>query len=216
MPDPAEPTAPPPNPAPEVAVPGEAVLGGPIARAGAGIPFGGPADYAAMLQEAHHRYREAQERDAEMGAYNAMVERVRQIATQQAAVAPPPNRLVIPDELYAALGIAAAGAGAGIAPPKDQAAEDRAYALLVGEIGEQAAARVKAGGAFPIPSKLWPGIVYLIPRDGKVRILDRGRVIGESCIVTVEPVPWPDIVLTRIQRIRDDETIVFSIGIVNT
>ena len=210
MPDPAEPTAPPPNPAPEVAVPGEPGLGGPIARAGAGIPFGGPADYAAMLQEAHQRNRHQQA--AEMRAYNALVE--QQMAPQRAAVAPP--RLVIPDELYAALGIAAEGAGAGIAPPKDQAAEDRAYALLVGEIGEQAAARVKAGGAFPIPSKLWPGIVYLIPRDGKVRILDRGRVIGESCIVTVEPVPWPDIVLTRIQRIRDDETIVFSIGIVNT
>src|SRR3990167_10715992 len=78
LPDPAEPTAPPPNPAPEVAVPGEAVLGGPIARAGAGIPFGGPADYAAMLQEAHQRNRHQQA--AEMRAYNALVERERQMA----------------------------------------------------------------------------------------------------------------------------------------
>ena len=229
MPDHAEPTAPPPNPPPEVSVPGEPTLDVATAHVGDLLPGPPPraVDYAAMLQEMQQRFREAQQRnDAEMWAFNAIVERQRQMAPQRAAVAPPPPNPHA-DLLRAleAAGHPIADYGLAYFPipatqpsptPKDQAAEDRAYTLLVGEIGEQAAARLKAGGAYPIPSKLWPGIIYLIPRDGKVRILDRGRVIGESCIVTMERVPWPDVVLTRIQRIRDDETIIFSIGIVNT
>jgi hypothetical protein len=171
------------------------------------------ANYEAELRERLY--------DAERRAYNALVE--RQMAQQRAAVHPPHDPITQAERVFmGALGLdrifPGAGAGGLVAPRavKDQAAEDRAYSLLVGEIGEQAAARIKAGGAYPIHSTLWPGVVYLIPRDGKVRILDRGHVIGQSCLVTTGDMPWPDVVLTRIQRIRDDETVVFSIGIVQT
>jgi len=213
------------DPPPTTAPPPAQAIPGPLANAltAAGFVRGGlpiPADYAAALAEYQARYA----RDAEV------VERQRQEAYARigrgyypdAVPQPPPrqDRITEAQRAMEALGLIPPGGFAQtpdpIATKRYQVAEDRAYGLLAAEIGDVAAARIKLGGAYPIPSTLWPGVIYLIPRDGKVRILDRGRVIGESCLVLMEEMPWPDKVLAKIKRIRDDETIIFSIGIVNT
>lgn len=101
---------------------------------------------------------------------------------------------------------------------KQQEAEDKAYALLEEAIGKRAAARIKHGGAYTIPSKLWPDVYYAIAKEGRVLILEKARMrdtpVAESCLqtqVTAE-LPWPDRVLAKIKAIQADETIVYVTG----
>jgi hypothetical protein len=84
--------------------------------------------------------------------------------------------------------------------------------LLIEAIGAEAVARIEAGGGYPIKSVLWPSIVYVVPKTGKVMILKDGMVMGRSCIDVTGNVPWPDHVLTRIKSIQTDETVVFCTG----
>lgn len=99
-----------------------------------------------------------------------------------------------------------------------QAAERRAYALLETAIGADAAAKVAAGGGYEIPSRRMSGRLkrrsYLVPRDGhaRVKILEDGLPVGESCIVSDALTPWPDQVLHKIKAIQADETVVFATG----
>ena len=79
-------------------------------------------------------------------------------------------------------------------------------------IGDEAAARIQAGGGYAIRSTLWPGVCYIVPAEGKVLIVRNGQVVSRSCLEVAEYVPWPDKVLTRIKRIQADETVVFCTG----
>jgi hypothetical protein len=94
----------------------------------------------------------------------------------------------------------------------DPAAVTRARTLLIEAIGAEAVARIEAGGGYPIRSILWPNVVYVVPKTGKVVILKDGGVHGRSCIDVTGNVPWPDHVLTRIKSIQTDETVVFCTG----
>ena len=95
-------------------------------------------------------------------------------------------------------------------------AERRAYLLLEAAIGADAAAKVAAGGGYEIPSRRWRGQraqrSYLVRREGRVVILERGLPVGESCIVADCNTPWPDQVLHKIKAIQADETVVFATG----
>ena len=102
---------------------------------------------------------------------------------------------------------------------EQQVAEDKAYALLVEAIGQEAALRLLQGGGYVIESTKWPGISYVVSRLKRVQILDRRTRLGkkalalkESCLIVPENVPWPDKVLTLIRQIQADETVVFTVG----
>ena len=98
-----------------------------------------------------------------------------------------------------------------------QAAERRAFDLLEQHIGKEAAAAIQNGGAYPVKSALWEEVVYLIPRDPheRIKVLWRGAVVTESCLVSAESLPWADLMLQRIRAVQLDESIVFSTGIVH-
>ena len=95
-------------------------------------------------------------------------------------------------------------------------ADKRALDLLQEHIGAPAVAAIQAGGGYPVPSKLWPEVVYLVPpgTHARIKVMDNGVVVTESCLVgDVLTLPWPDLMLQRIRAIELDETIVFSTGV---
>jgi hypothetical protein len=96
--------------------------------------------------------------------------------------------------------------------PADPQAVARARTLLIEAIGSEAVARLEAGGGYPIKSTLWPNVIYVVPKTGKVAIVKDGYVMSRSCIDVPGNIPWPDHVLTRIKAIQADETVVFCTG----
>ena len=98
-------------------------------------------------------------------------------------------------------------------------AELRALDLLQKHIGASAVAAIQAGGGYPVKSKLWPGVVYLVPlgTHTRIKVMDNGVVVAESCLVGDDStLPWPDLMLQRIRAIELDETIVHTTGVVHT
>ena len=105
--------------------------------------------------------------------------------------------------------------GAHFQPESKASAEsvDRAYALLEEAIGKAPAAKVKGGGSFPVPSKRYPDVEYLVPRSGMVKVMQAGRCVSEVCIQAEGGLPWPDQVLAKIKAIQADETVVYGTGV---
>ena len=102
--------------------------------------------------------------------------------------------------------------------PQDEEALTRALALLEEKLGPEAVAKIQAGGGFTIPSRYWPDVVYLVPRDPHqmVKVLANGHLATEVCIVSMDnALPWPDIMLHRITAIEADESILFATGVVH-
>ena len=98
-------------------------------------------------------------------------------------------------------------------------AELRALDLLQKHIGAPAVAAIQAGGGYPVKSKLWPGVVYLVPlgTHTRIKVMDNGVVVAESCLISDDSLlPWPDLMLQRIRAIELDETIVHTTGVVHT
>jgi len=109
-------------------------------------------------------------------------------------------------------------AGAPPAPAPDPAVLERALSLLESKIGRDAVAKIQNGGAYTIPSQLWDGVIYHVPKEphARVRVVDRGSVVTEVCIVTTDPsIPWPDVMLQRITAIRLDESVLFATGVIH-
>lgn len=103
-------------------------------------------------------------------------------------------------------------AGADGFPPEVEA---RARQILVETIGEEAAEKLLAGGAYPIPSRLFNGVHYLVPCFGAVLVVRQGRVLHRSCLVVKEHVPEADRLTTLIRRILSDETVIYGTGVVS-
>ena len=101
---------------------------------------------------------------------------------------------------------------------REEEALTRALALLEEKLGPEAVAKIQAGGGFTIPSRYWPDVVYLVPRDPHqmVKVLADGHLATEVCIVSTDnSLPWPDIMLHRITAIEADESILFATGVVH-
>ena len=104
--------------------------------------------------------------------------------------------------------------------PETQAAQaaalDKSLGLLESHIGAPALAAVLAGGGYPIPSKLQPGVTYIVPREPhkEILVLYKGGAVMASCLVTMDgSLPWPDVMLQRAKAIQADETVVYTTGI---
>ena len=101
---------------------------------------------------------------------------------------------------------------------REEEALTRALALLEEKLGPEAVAKIQAGGGFKIASRIWPTVVYLVPRDPHqmVKVLADGHLATEVCIVSTDnSLPWPDIMLHRITAIEADESILFATGVVH-
>lgn len=99
-----------------------------------------------------------------------------------------------------------------------QVAEHRALELLEQKIGQVATAKILTGGAYPVGSKLWQGVVYYVPKDPqqRIRVMSRGTLVMESCLISADcGLPWPDVMLQRILAIETDETVVVGTGVVH-
>lgn len=112
---------------------------------------------------------------------------------------------------------------ASVTPPEvdaeRQAALTRALTLLEEKIGAPALAKLQAGGAYPVPSKWWPNVTYLVPKDPheRLKVVADGSVVTESCLVTTDySLPWPDVLLHRITALEADESILFETGVLQT
>lgn len=98
------------------------------------------------------------------------------------------------------------------------AALKRAEGLLEEKIGGAAMAKLANGGGYTVRSKAWPDVVYVVPKDPhqRIRVVDRGAVVTESCLVTRDPtLPWPDIMLQRITAVEVDESVVYATGVLH-
>ena len=84
---------------------------------------------------------------------------------------------------------------------------EKAKAVLTEEIGQAEVDKLEAGGAFAVPSKLFPNTVYLVPATGRIRAVTGGKVVEEYCVYAGDhSVPWPDAVLAKIKHLRSDES----------
>jgi hypothetical protein len=97
-------------------------------------------------------------------------------------------------------------------------AEERAYKLLEEAIGVRGALELKSGGFYVVPSKIWPDVIYQIPKNNfdRIKVLRGGSVVTESCLVTTDSsLPWPDLALQRIKAVQADEATVFGVGVLH-
>ena len=101
---------------------------------------------------------------------------------------------------------------------EQQKALEKALGLLETKIGPEATANINNGGAYPVRSKLWPDVVYYVPKNPheKIKVMCNGTKIMESCLVSTGfDLPWPDIMLQRITALEIDESVVVETGVVH-
>lgn len=101
------------------------------------------------------------------------------------------------------------------------AAKKRAEALLRASISTEQYQQLLSRGYLEIPSRLYPGYLYRIPRgQQRVQIYETNqtvtipyaRKLAELCIVPCDPVPDADMVLAHKLMIEADEQTYLSIA----
>jgi len=100
-------------------------------------------------------------------------------------------------------------------------AKKRAEALLRASITNEQYQQLLSRGYMEIPSRLYPGYIYRIPRNQqRVQIFETNqtvsspysRKLAELCIVPCDPVPDADMVLAHKLMIEADEQTYLSIA----
>ena len=86
-------------------------------------------------------------------------------------------------------------------------AEQRARALLDARLGPQAARLFASTYKLMRPSRLWPGVEYVIfgGGDEMVRVVERGRELTRLCVVAGQGEPWPDRTMTILDLIESGQ-----------
>ena len=90
---------------------------------------------------------------------------------------------------------------------KARGAEDRAAGLLRTRLGQRDYALFQRTGSLMRPSRLWPGVEYLVPAGGHemVRVIRDGREQQRLCVVAAQGEPSADRTLTILDLIETDE-----------
>lgn len=84
----------------------------------------------------------------------------------------------------------------------------RAQALLRENLRADQYQQLLQRGYLEIPSQLYPGRCYRIPRSrGLVRVYEAGQKRGELCLVARDPVPYTDLILAQKLLIEADEAV---------
>lgn len=81
-------------------------------------------------------------------------------------------------------------------------AEERAEALLKERLGLRAYLLFKATGTITRKSRLWPGIMYWVRRHEKVKVVERGRVKTELCVISGHGEPDADRIMSVLDLIE--------------
>lgn len=104
-------------------------------------------------------------------------------------------------------GLGALRLGGAPPPPAsgDPHAEAHANALLCGRLSPVDAALWRATARLMRPSRLWPGVEYLIQRSGPVKVVERGDVKQSLCVVVAQGEPESDRIMTILDLIESDE-----------
>ena len=86
-------------------------------------------------------------------------------------------------------------------------AEERALALLRNRIGAREVKLLQGTGKLMRPSRLWPGVEYLIPDGGHelIRVVKDGREQTRLCVVAGQGEPWPDRTMAILDLIESGE-----------
>ena len=86
-------------------------------------------------------------------------------------------------------------------------AEERALVLLDARLGPTEARLFKRTHTLMRPSRLWPGVEYLIPDGGHemVKVVNRGREQTRLCVVSAAGEPWPDRTMTILDLIESGQ-----------
>ena len=86
----------------------------------------------------------------------------------------------------------------------DAVAEVRAWEALREREGEGPAMTLAAGGAVPVRSHLWPGVVYLV-RVATIQVLRDGQIVANLCLQLADGGPVWDAVANRLSLLRAGE-----------
>lgn len=89
------------------------------------------------------------------------------------------------------------GSLAGGEAGEQEAAWERAEALLRDSVTPKQYASYEASGYLEIPSRSYPGRVYRVDGWRPVAVFEHGQFVGAICIRPREHLPGPDIVLAR-------------------
>lgn len=84
-------------------------------------------------------------------------------------------------------------------------ASERADALLKERLGAWRYRLFASTGKLMRPSKVWPGVEYLIARDAKVKVVRGGKVTQELCVVNRAQEPEDDRIMAILDLIETDE-----------
>ena len=81
-------------------------------------------------------------------------------------------------------------------------ANERAEALLKERLGLRHYLLFKATGTLTRKSRLWPGIMYWVRRGEKVKVVERGRVTTELCVISGHGEPEADRLMSILDLIE--------------
>ena len=84
-------------------------------------------------------------------------------------------------------------------------AVQRARALLDARLGPQAARLFESPYKLMRPSRLWPGVEYLIPAEGMVQVIRDGRAYTSLCVLAGRGEPWPDRIMTILDLLESGQ-----------
>lgn len=94
-----------------------------------------------------------------------------------------------------------------VAEAERRAAVTRAEALLETRLGRKEYLLFSTTRAITRPSRLWPDVQYIIPREAsdRVTVVRNGRVTTELCVVNANGEPPADRILTILDLLETDE-----------
>ena len=84
-------------------------------------------------------------------------------------------------------------------------AAERAEELLKARLGRHRYKLFQVTRALTRKSLLWPGIMYVIRRDAKVQVIDRGHVKTELCVISGHGEPEADRIMSILDLLETDE-----------
>lgn len=88
---------------------------------------------------------------------------------------------------------------------KERQARDKALALLRTRLGKQEWRLFERTNTLTVPSRLWPGVFYLLRINEAIKVVRDGRVTASLCVLTTGGEPWPDRLMTILDLIESDE-----------
>ena len=85
-------------------------------------------------------------------------------------------------------------------------ATERAEGLLKERLGRYRYKVFQITRSLSRKSLLWPGIMYVVRRDAKVQVVERGRVKTELCVISGYGEPEADRIMSILDLLETDET----------